>query len=116
MKRKDLLKNLEVLEIHADLETEIGGISYDSRKTQKGDAFFAIVGFESDGHRFIPMAAEKGAAVMICQNAPEIEAPYVIVKDSRLGLAIASRDFFGDPAGEMTVIGITGTNGKTTTT
>ncbi len=116
MKLKDLLKSLEVVEVHADLEQNISGISYDSRKTQPGDAFFAIVGFESDGHRFIPMAAEKGAAVIVCQKAPEIDVPYVIVKDSRLGLALASRDFFGDPAGQMKVIGITGTNGKTTTT
>ena len=116
MKLKDLLKNIDVTEIHADLETEIGGISYDSRKTQPGDAFVAVVGFESDGHKFIPMAADKGAAVVICQNTPEIDVPYVLVKDSRLGLAIISRDFFGNPSGEMTVIGITGTNGKTTTT
>ncbi len=116
MKLKDLLKSLEVVEAHADLEQNISGISYDSRKTQPGDAFFAIVGFESDGHRFVPMAAEKGAAVVICQKAPEIDVPYVIVKDSRLGLALASRDFFGNPAGQMKVIGITGTNGKTTTT
>lgn len=116
MKLKDLLKNLEVVEINADLEQNIGGISYDSRNTKPNDAFFAIVGFESDGHRFIPMAADKGAAVAICQNAPETDIPYVIVKDSRLSLAIASRDFFGNPAGQMKVIGITGTNGKTTTT
>ena len=116
MKLKDLLKSLEVIEVHADLELDISGISYDSRKTQPGDAFFAVVGFESDGHRFIPMAADKGAAVAICQNAPEADIPYVVVKDSRLGLALASRDFFGNPAGKMKVVGITGTNGKTTTT
>ena len=116
MKLDKLLKSLEIVEIHADMDMEISGISYDSRNTREGDAFFAIVGFESDGHRFIPMAAEKGAAVIICQNAPEIDVPYVRVKDSRLGLALASRDFFGNPAGEMTVVGITGTNGKTTST
>ena len=116
MKLKDLLKDLEIVDAHADLDTEISGISYDSRKVKEGDAFFAIVGFESDGHRFIPMAADKGASVIICQTAPEIDIPYVAVKDSRLGLALASRNFFGNPAGEMTVIGITGTNGKTTTT
>lgn len=116
MKLRDLLKEIEIVDVHADLDTEISGISYDSRKAKDGDAFFAVVGFESDGHRFIPMAAEKGASVIVCQNAPEIDIPYVAVKDSRLGLALASRSFFGNPAGEMTVIGITGTNGKTTTT
>lgn len=116
MKLKDLLKNLEITDIHADMDMEIDGISYDSRKTQQGDAFFAIVGFESDGHRFIPMAKDKGASVIICQNAPEVDVPYVAVKDSRKGLALASCEFFGNPAGEMKVIGVTGTNGKTTTT
>jgi len=116
MKLKDLLKDIEICEVHADLEGEIDGVSYDSRATKTGDAFFAVVGYESDGHRFIPMAADKGAAVIICQKAPEIDIPYVLVKDSRLGLALASRNFFGNPAGSMKVIGVTGTNGKTTTT
>ncbi|MCF0136869.1 MAG: UDP-N-acetylmuramoyl-L-alanyl-D-glutamate--2,6-diaminopimelate ligase [Oscillospiraceae bacterium] len=116
MKLKELIKNLEVLELHADPETEIGGVSYDSRCTKRGDAFFAVVGFESDGHRFISAAADMGATVVICQIAPENAIPYVIVKDSRLALAIASRDFYGAPAEHMKIIGVTGTNGKTTTT
>ncbi len=116
MKLKDLLKDIEVLEISADPEMDIGGVSYDSRNTAPGDLFTAIVGFASDGHRFIPMAAEKGAAAVLCQSKPEIEIPYIIVADSRHALAIASRNFFGDPAGQMTLIGVTGTNGKTTST
>ena len=113
---KDILKDIPVLELHADPDTEIGGISYDSRATCPGDLFTAIVGTVSDGHSFIPAAAEKGAAAVLCERAPGLDIPYILVEDSRLALALASRSFFGDPAGKMTMIGVTGTNGKTTTT
>lgn len=114
MKLKDILRDLSVLAMTADPETEISGISYDSRRTAPGDLFVAWRGFEADGHRFIPMAAEKGAAAVLCETPPEDGTPYVQVADCRLGLALASRAFFGDPASEMTMIGLTGTNGKTT--
>lgn len=99
--------------MNADAELEISGVSYDSRKTEKGDMFVAIRGFEADGHKFIPKAVENGAAVILCEEKPSCDIPYVLVSDSRYGLAIVSRDFFGDPASEMTMIGITGTSGKT---
>jgi len=113
---KELLKDIDILAMTADPDTEIGGISYDSRNTVSGDLFVAIVGTVSDGHRFIPMAVQKGAAVVLCQTEPELEVPYVQVKDCRMALALASRNFFGDPAGKMTMVGVTGTNGKTTST
>ena len=114
MKLKEIVKNLEILDSTADMEMEIGGISYDSRKTGPGDLFVAIRGFASDGHRYIPKAVEKGAAAVLCEVAPEDGTPYVRVADCRLGLALSSREFFGNPAAEMTMIGITGTSGKTT--
>ena len=113
MKLRELIKNLSIIEMSADAEREISGVSYDSRKTEKGDMFVAIRGFEADGHKFIPKAAENGAAVILCEEKPSCDIPYVLVSDSRYGLAIVSRDFFGDPASEMTMIGITGTSGKT---
>lgn len=113
MKLRELLRGLELLSVAADLDTEIGGVSYDSRKTQPGDLFVAVKGFSSDGHRFIPTALEKGAAAVLCEELPDEGVPYVRIADCRLGLALASRNFFGDPAGQMTVIGITGTSGKT---
>ena len=116
MKLKEIVKDIDVLEMSACAELEISGISYDSRKTKQGDIFVAITGFESDGYNYIPSAAQKGAAVVFCEKAPQIDIPYVIVSDCRYALAILSRNFFGNPAGEMKVIGITGTNGKTTTT
>lgn len=113
MKLRQLIKNLSIIEMNADAELEISGVSYDSRKTEKGDMFVAIRGFEADGHKFIPKAVENGAAVILCEEKPSCDIPYVLVSDSRYGLAIVSRDFFGDPASEMTMIGITGTSGKT---
>ena len=116
MKLKDLLKDIDIIEMTASMDAEISGISYDSRKTKSGDAFVAIVGFESDGHNYIPSAAEMGAAVVFCERKPQLDIPYVMVENCRYALAIASRNYFGNPASDMTVIGITGTNGKTTTT
>lgn len=114
MKLRDLVKDLEILECTAPPDTEISGVSYDSRVTRPGDLFVAIKGFETDGHRFIPKAVERGAAAVLCEDAPTDGTPYVRVADCRLALAYASRELFGDPARRMTLIGITGTSGKTT--
>lgn len=116
MKLAELLKNIEVIACTADPDTEISGVSYDSRQTQPGDLFVAIKGFEADGHRFIPKAMEKGAAAVLCEDAPADGTPYVQIKDCRYGLAIVSRDFFGDPAAQMKIVGFTGTSGKTSST
>ena len=116
MKLSELLKDIEIIMATADLDMEISDISYDSRKTRSGDLFVAIKGFESDGHKFISAAREKGAVAVICEIVPDSDLPYIIVENSRLALALASRNFFDNPAGEMEIIGVTGTNGKTTTT
>jgi UDP-N-acetylmuramoyl-L-alanyl-D-glutamate--2,6-diaminopimelate ligase len=116
MKLKALLKDVKVLEMSAETDTEIGGISYDSRNTIKNDLFVAIRGFESDGHRFIGTAVNAGASAVICEIKPDEETPYILVENSREALALVSRNFFDDPASRMTLIGVTGTNGKTTTT
>ena len=116
MKLRDLLRDLTILETNADMEMTISGVSYDSRKTERGDLFTAMAGYETDGHKFIPMAREKGAACVLCQRRPEGDAPYVLVSDSRAALAQVSRNWYGDPAAGLTMLGVTGTNGKTTTT
>ncbi len=115
MKLKELLKELNVLACTADPEADITGISYDSRITQKGDMFVAVRGFETDGHKYIPKAVEKGASVVLCEDVPTVDVPYVQIESCRKGLALASKAFFGAPASRMKIIGITGTNGKTTT-
>ena len=116
MKLQKLLESIDVIELKADPETEISGISYDSRLTERGDIFAAVKGFESDGHRFIPKAVEKGAVVILCEDVPCVDVPYVRVADCRLALALISCCFFGYPASEMCVIGFTGTSGKTSST
>ncbi len=116
MKLREIVEGLALLGGTAGLDTEIGGVSYDSRKTQPGDLFVAVRGFETDGHRFIPMAVQKGAAAVLCEEPPKDGTPYLQVADCRLGLAIASRNFFGNPASRMTLIGYTGTSGKTSST
>ena len=75
MKLKELLVHIDVLGMSADPETEITGVSYDSRQTQPGDLFVAVRGFEVDGHRFIPKALEKGAAAVLCETPPEDGTP-----------------------------------------
>ena len=116
MKLKRLLSVLDVCECTADPELDIRDISFDSRTTQPGDLFAAVCGYESDGHLFIGAAAERGAAVVLCQRKPEVEIPYILVADSRLALSRICCEFFDNPSRELTMIGVTGTNGKTTTT
>ena len=116
MKLKELLQGINVLACTADPETEISSVAYDSRKVEKGGLFVAISGFASDGNRFIPMAMEKGAAVVVTAKKPNLDVPYVLVDNDRLALALLGTNFYGHPAKDMTVIGITGTNGKTSVT
>ena len=116
MKLKELLQGIQVLEMNADPELEIASVAYDSRKVEKDGMFVAISGFTSDGNRFIPMAMEKGAAVVVTARKPKLEVPYVLVENDRLALALLGTNFYGHPAKEMTMIGITGTNGKTSVT
>ena len=87
MKLKELLADVKILKATADMELEISDVVYDSRKVQPGGMFVAISGFATDGNRFIPMAMEKGAAVIVTAKEPEGELPYVLVESDRLALA-----------------------------
>ena len=116
MKLCELLKDINVLSATADMDMEITGVSYDSRKTEPGHLFVAVTGYAADGHTFIPAAAEKGAAAVLCQRVPDTDIPYVQVADSRAALAVLGANWFDHPAEKMTMIGVTGTNGKTTVT
>ena len=116
MKLKELLKDIEILSITADLDTQITGVAYDSRKVTPGSLFVAISGFATDGNKYIPMALEKGAAAVVTAKIPQGDVPYVQVASDRLALALIGRNYFGDPAASMKLIGVTGTNGKTSST
>lgn len=115
MKLAKLLENIDVLENRLDLETEICDVCYDSRNVKKGDLFVAIRGYATDGHKYIDKALEQGAAAIVCEETSE-NIPAVIVKNSRKALAQIGANQFDHPAQKLKMIGITGTNGKTTTT
>ncbi len=116
MKLRELLDRVDVTELHVDPETEITGVSYDSRDTRPGDLFVAKTGFAVDGHAFIEKAAAAGAVCILCERPPETEVPYVLTGDSRKALALVGANWFGRPAEAMTMVAVTGTNGKTSTT
>ena len=116
MKLKKLLEGIEIIESTADMELDIASVAYDSRKVERGGLFVAISGFASDGNRFIPMAMEKGAAVIVTAKKPELDVPYVLIPSDRLALALIGCNFYSHPARSMTMIGVTGTNGKTSVT
>ena len=116
MKLEMLLRDVPVLECHGDLKMDITSVAYDSRKVQPGGLFVAISGFAADGNRFIPQAVEKGARVVVTAAKPKENIPYVLVENDRLALAKIAANFFGRPAEELRIIGVTGTNGKTSVT
>ena len=116
MKLRDLLQDIRVLKCTADLDKNIDAVHYDSRKVTPGSLFVAVSGFASDGNRFIPMALDKGAVAVVTAKKPETDVPYVLVESDRMALALLGCNFYGHPAKSMTMIGVTGTNGKTSVT
>ena len=122
MKIKELIEEIEMVSLIGSDELQVSGISYDSRKVEPGHLFFAMQGEKTDGHSFIESAVKKGAIAII--HDKEIAdsgrfspfASLIRVKDSRKSLAFAANTYYQMPSRAMTVIGITGTNGKTTTT
>ena len=116
MKLLELLKGIPVLESNVSMDLEIDHVAHDSRRVERGGLFVAITGFAADGNRFIPMALEKGAAVIVTAKKPEGEVPFVLVPSDRQALALIGCNFFGHPAEKMKMVGVTGTNGKTSVT
>lgn len=116
MTLQEILNGVEVTASSAAMDLAVGELRYDSRAVKPGDIFVAIRGFETDGHKYIGKAMELGAAAVVCEDIPTGDVPYVQVVSSRRALAQMAANYFGHPAKEMTMVGITGTNGKTTTT
>ena len=116
MKLGQLLAGVNVLDANVAMDTEITSVAYDSRKVTEDSLFVAITGFATDGNKYIPMALEKGAKVVVtAQKQPE-SVPYVLVESDRLALAQLGANYFDHPGEAMKLIGVTGTNGKTSTT
>lgn len=117
-KLSDIIRNTPVREVFGDAATAVGGLTFDSRAVTRGDCFFAVRGTQSDGHDYIPAAVEKGAAAVVCERMPEVPAAgvsYVLVEDSAGAMADMAAAFYDYPSRELKLVGITGTNGKTTT-
>jgi len=117
MKLRDLIPHLDKPAVSGSLDTEITGLTYDSRKAGPGIVFVAIRGTHADGHEYIAKAAELGAAAIIAEQAPpdDCATPWIHVRRSRIALADAAAALNGHPAKSLTLAGVTGTNGKTTT-
>jgi len=116
MTLEKLLINVEIVENKADTGVSIPGICYDTRHIRDGELFIAIRGYETDGHNYIEEAVRRGAVCVICEKAPDLQIPYIVVKDSRKSLAAISAIWFGNPSRKLKLIGVTGTNGKTSVT
>ncbi len=116
MKLNKLLSGVTVLESNVDLNLEIGQVAYDSRKVTPGSLFVAITGFAADGNRFIPMALEKGAVAVVTAKKPQGDIPYIFVENDRMALAQIGINYYNHPVKSFTLIGVTGTNGKTSVT
>ena len=116
MKLTDLLQGVSVVKTNVDLQMQITDIAYDSRKVTPGSLFVAVTGFVTDGNNYISMALEKGAAAVVTAVEPKEDIPYILVSSDRLALAQLGGNFYGHPAEAMSIIGVTGTNGKTSST
>ena len=117
------MKNLSFLttavrRIEGPAERPVAHLVYDSRRVEAGDCFFAVCGTQSDGHDYIDMAVERGAAAVVCQRmpaAPHEGVTYVEVEDTNAAMADLAAAWYGHPSRELKLVGVTGTNGKTTT-
>lgn len=115
MKLSEILRNIPCT-INGE-DKEIRAIEYDSRRVKEGALFVAVRGYQTDGHLFIDKAIENGAAAILCEEYhSRADIPIIFTQDTRMGLAAAAANFYGNSASRLKIIGVTGTNGKTTVT
>lgn len=114
---KDLLKDMDIISLTGDAKADISGVTFNSREAGPGNLFVAIDGINVDGHCFIDDAVNRGATAVLVEKRVEVKGASVIqVPDTKAALATAAANFYGRPAGRLRLIGVTGTNGKTTVT
>jgi UDP-N-acetylmuramoyl-L-alanyl-D-glutamate--2,6-diaminopimelate ligase len=116
MKLQTLLSYLHDFTTYVGENPTITSIEMDSRKVKKGSLFICIKGFTVDGHDFAKQAVEKGAVAIIAERKVDVDIPVIIVRDSKRAMAVLADAFYGQPTHQLHLIGVTGTNGKTTTT
>jgi UDP-N-acetylmuramoyl-L-alanyl-D-glutamate--2,6-diaminopimelate ligase len=119
MKLRDLLRDVPVRATHGNLDPEISAVVADSRLATRGSLFVAIPGLQQDGAKFIEGAVQKGAVAIVAASAPRASRPapaFIEVDDARAALALIAANFYGRPADKLSLVGVTGTSGKTTTT
>ncbi|MEW8956518.1 Mur ligase family protein, partial [Clostridium sp.] len=116
MDLKDILKDVDFKILQGNLNVSVNKLAYNSKLIEEGDLFFCIKGFKVDGHKYFNSAIESGANVIICEDdlCSSEDITILKVKDSRKALALCSKNYYKNPCGNMKIIGITGTNGKTT--
>ena len=117
-KLRDIIAEVSAIEIRGEYNPDIVALEYDSRRVERGGCFFAVVGSNSDGHDYIDAAIERGAVAIVCQRVPENicdEVCYIVVEDSNMAMADMAASFYDHPSRELHLVGVTGTNGKTTT-
>ena len=117
MKRNEILSKVTPLDIRGNAEVEITGVNIDSRRIEKGHLFVAIKGTQVDGHSFIQKAIDLGAAAILCEYLPETLSEgvtYVVVDSSEAAVGPVATMYYGDPTSKLKLVGVTGTNGKTT--
>ena len=117
MRLKELLTNVEVLNVLGDTDIEVTGVNIDSRRIEAGHLFVAIPGTQTDGHKFIPKAVEQGAVAVLCEYFPKKREPgvtYIAVASTEDCVGEVATRFYGDPSRKLKLVGVTGTNGKTT--
>ena len=118
MKLNDLLKNIKPLNIVGNTDKDIKGINIDSRKIEQGHLFVAMKGTQTDGHKFIKKAIELGASAVLLEDMPtetaEKDVTYIQVKSTEDAVGKVATTFYGDPSHQLKLVGVTGTNGKTT--
>ncbi|MBU3142276.1 UDP-N-acetylmuramoyl-L-alanyl-D-glutamate--2,6-diaminopimelate ligase [Clostridium sp. CF012] len=117
MKLGKIMENINLDLINGNIDIDISEIQYDSRKIKNGDLFFCIEGYKVDGHEYIQNAINNGAVAIVCQKNIENQSNCTVIKvgDSRKALALSAANYYNNPSSKMKIIGITGTNGKTTT-
>ena len=117
MKLNELLKAIQPIQVIGNREVEIKEVNIDSRQVREGDLFMAMRGTQTDGHAYIASAIEKGAVAVLCEDLPEQlndGVTYIQVKESEDAVGKLATAFYGDPTSKMKLVGVTGTNGKTT--